>query len=129
MRTPIGNSVIFAGPGPFLIWGWDVSAAINIRQDFELPTGNDGKRCPPCAAAAGSGGDLRRQGSRGSGAHRRQGSPTLRDWVHRFNQCGPDGLINAQSPGRPPKLSNEQMEELSRLVEFGPDPEKDGFAR
>ena len=52
---------------------------------------------------------------------------TLRDWVHRFNQCAPDGLIDAKSPGRPPKLSNEQMEELSRLVQAGPDPEKDGF--
>ena len=54
---------------------------------------------------------------------------TLRDWVHRFNQCGPDGLINAKSPGRRPKLSKEQMEELRRLVEAGPDLEKDGFAR
>ena len=34
-----------------------------------------------------------------------------------------------ESPGRPPKLSNEQMEELSRLVEAGPDPEKDRFSR
>ena len=54
---------------------------------------------------------------------------TLRDWVHRFNQCGPDGLINAKSPGRRPKLSKEQMEELRRLVEAGPDLEKDGFVR
>src|ERR1700675_1545216 len=54
---------------------------------------------------------------------------TLRDWVHRFNQCGPDGLINVKSPGRRPKLSQEQMEELRRLVEAGPDPQKDGLAR
>jgi hypothetical protein len=33
----------------------------------------------------------------------------------------PRGLINAKSPGRPPKLSKEQMEELGRLVESGPD--------
>jgi transposase len=38
-------------------------------------------------------------------------------------------LINAKSPGRRPKLSKEQMEELGRLVEAGPDLEKDGFAR
>jgi hypothetical protein len=34
--------------------------------------------------------------------------------------AAPDGLINAKSPGRPPKLSKEQMEELGRLVESGP---------
>ena len=54
---------------------------------------------------------------------------TLRDWVLGFNERGPDGLINAKSPGRPPTLSKEQMEELGRLVETGPDPEKDGVAR
>src|SRR5260370_2635495 len=54
---------------------------------------------------------------------------TLRDWVLRFNERGPEGLINAKSPGRPPTLSEEQMEELRPLVEAGPDPEKDGVAR
>ncbi len=29
---------------------------------------------------------------------------TLRDWVIRFNEQGPDGLINIPSPGVPPKL-------------------------
>src|SRR2546423_5130806 len=29
---------------------------------------------------------------------------TLRDWVIRFNDQGPDGLINIPSPGVPPKL-------------------------
>ena len=24
---------------------------------------------------------------------------TLRDWVHRFNEKGPEGLINAKAPG------------------------------
>ena len=54
---------------------------------------------------------------------------TLRDWVHRFNERGPDSLINAKSPGRRPKLSAEQKEELRQLVEAGPDPEKDGVVR
>src|SRR3979490_3626121 len=54
---------------------------------------------------------------------------TLRDWVHRFNEHGAEGLINAKSPGRPSKLSLEQKEELRRLVEAGADPEKDGVAR
>ena len=32
---------------------------------------------------------------------------TLRDWVIRFNDQGPDGLINKSSPGAPGKLSKE----------------------
>src|SRR5260370_13117948 len=54
---------------------------------------------------------------------------TLRDWVLRFNERGPDGLINVKAPGRPPTLSKEQMEELGRLVEAVSEAEKDGVAR
>ena len=31
---------------------------------------------------------------------------TLRDWVIRFNERGPDGLINIPSPGVPPISAN-----------------------
>ena len=34
--------------------------------------------------------------------------PTLRDWVIRYNEQGPDGLINIPSPGAPPKLDDTQ---------------------
>jgi transposase len=54
---------------------------------------------------------------------------TLRDWVHRFNEEGPDGLRNVKPSGRPPKLSAEQRRELERIVEAGPDPAKDGVVR
>ena len=54
---------------------------------------------------------------------------TLRDWVHRFNQYGPDGLIDIKPTGRPSKISDEQKEALKQLVETGPDPEKDGVVR
>jgi len=47
----------------------------------------------------------------------------------RFNHDGADGLIDAKSPGRPRKLSVEQHEELRRLVEAGPDPDRDGVVR
>ena len=47
---------------------------------------------------------------------------TLRDWVHRFNKEGPDGLINHTSPGVPPKLSAAQKAKLAALVEQGPIP-------
>ncbi len=54
---------------------------------------------------------------------------TLRDWVHRYNGAGLAGLVNRRSPGRPPRLSAAQMEELGELVEEGPDPEEDGVVR
>jgi transposase len=54
---------------------------------------------------------------------------TLRDWAHRFNQHGPDGLIDIKPPGRRPRLSDEQKQILKRLVEDGPDPETDGVVR
>ncbi len=54
---------------------------------------------------------------------------TLRDWVHCFNQYGPEGLIDIKPPGRPSKLSEEQKEGLKQLVETGPDPATDGVVR
>jgi transposase len=45
---------------------------------------------------------------------------TLRDWVIRFNEQGPDGLINIPSPGAPPKLDARHKAFLARLVEEGP---------
>ena len=54
---------------------------------------------------------------------------TLRDWVHRFNALGPDGLVSRKPSGRPSKLSSEQKEELRALVEAGPDPQTDGVVR
>jgi transposase len=46
--------------------------------------------------------------------------------VHRFNQYGPEGLIDIKPPGRPSKLSEEQKEALKQLVETGPDAATDG---
>ena len=54
---------------------------------------------------------------------------TLRDWVHRFNEKGPEGLINGKAPGPTPKLSLEQKQELKRIVESKPDPATDGVVR
>lgn len=54
---------------------------------------------------------------------------TLRDWVHRFNEEGPKGLLNHKSSGRKSRLSNDQLEELDRIVEAGPDLERDGVVR
>ena len=41
---------------------------------------------------------------------------TLRDWVIRFNEQGPDGLINIPSPGAPPKLDDTHKAFLRRIV-------------
>ena len=54
---------------------------------------------------------------------------TLRDWVHRFNAEGPEGLIDRKSPGPKRRLSAEQLIELEKIVETGPDFEKDGVVR
>ncbi len=47
---------------------------------------------------------------------------TLRDWVHRFNDEGPDGLTNRKGAGRTRYLSDAQMRALGEIVEVGPDP-------
>jgi transposase len=54
---------------------------------------------------------------------------TLRDWAHRFNEDGPDGLTNRAGAGRPRLLTDAQMDELSVIVETGPDPAIDGVVR
>jgi len=48
----------------------------------------------------------------------------LRDWVIRFNEQGPDGLINIPSPGAPPKL-----DDMHRIVDEGPIPAVHGVVR
>jgi transposase len=47
---------------------------------------------------------------------------TLRDWVHRYNTAGIEGLKSHSSPGRTPALTEKQMAELKALVLRGPDP-------
>jgi transposase len=54
---------------------------------------------------------------------------TLRDWVHRFNAAGPDGLLDQWSPGPPSRLSAEQQVDLAAIVEKGPDRAADGVVR
>ena len=54
---------------------------------------------------------------------------TLRDWVIRFNERGPEALNNRPSPGCPGKLGQEHKAYLARLVEDGPIPAVDGVVR
>ena len=54
---------------------------------------------------------------------------TLRDWVQRYNAEGLAGLHDRPRSGRKPRLTPEQMAELEKVVEQGPDPETDGVVR
>jgi transposase len=54
---------------------------------------------------------------------------TLRDWVHRYNAEGVEGLKDRLRAGRKPLLDGEQHSELDRLVETAPAPVKDGVVR
>lgn len=110
-----------------------MGAAVGVREDFgaaELrrlaAKAKDGAPARRLLALAAVGDGMNRTEAARIGGMDRQ---TLRDWVHRFNQHGPEGLIDVKPPGRPPKLCDEQKEALKQLVEAGPDPKKDGVVR
>lgn len=110
-----------------------MGAAVRLRSDFgpdelrrlaaKAKDADQARRLLALAAIAD--GMKRKQAARVGGMDRQ----TLRDWVHRFNQFGPEGLIDIKPPGRASTLSDEQKEALKQMVEAGPDPEKDGVAR
>lgn len=54
---------------------------------------------------------------------------TLRDWVHRYNAEGIDGLTNRPVKGASPRLTADQLAKLDDIVKAGPDPEKDKVVR
>ena len=54
---------------------------------------------------------------------------TLRDWVHRYNAGGLDGLSDQWAPGPEPALTRTQEQALIGWVEFGPDLARDGVVR
>jgi transposase len=54
---------------------------------------------------------------------------TLRDWVHRYNEEGVDGLKTRPIPGRKPSLTEQQMTELYELDVKGPELATDKVVR
>jgi transposase len=54
---------------------------------------------------------------------------TLRDWVHRYNAEGIEGLYDRVPAGPSPRLTAAQEAELAGIVERGPEPERDGVVR
>src|SRR5215217_5136706 len=96
-------------------------AAISLRTDFSASklrrlaaatkNANQSRRLLSIAAVLD--GMNRTEAARIGGMDRQ----TLCDWVHRFNEHGPDGLKDAWSKGNPPRLSPDQQRELAQLVE------------
>ncbi len=57
---------------------------------------------------------------------------TLRNWVHRYNAEGAEGiegLSDRRRSGRPGMLSADQKTERAEMVRVGPDPATDGVIR
>jgi transposase len=108
-------------------------AAVRMRSDFSAEelrrlaattkNANQSRRLLSLAAILD--GMSRTEAARIGGMDRQ----TLRDWVHRFNERGPDGLKDTWSKGHPPRLSLEQRAELAHLVETGPDRAVHGVGR
>ncbi len=110
-----------------------MGAAIGMRNDFDAASlrrlarvtksANQGRRLLALA-------EIYDGGSRSDAA--RIGGVTLqivRDWVVRFNDRGPDGLLNGKAPGKPPLLSDAQRQALAEIVESGPIPAIHGVVR
>jgi transposase len=113
--------------------GAAMGAAVRLREDFSVTElrrlakrAEDPDQVRRLLSLAAVRDGKSRKAAAEVGAMDRQ---TLRDWVHRFNEKGPGGLINTKAPGPTPKLSLEQKQELKRIVEVGPDPKKDGVVR
>jgi putative transposase len=108
-------------------------AGIELREDYSAidlrglaRKSKDAKQARRLMALAGVADGLSRTDAAAIGLMDRQ---TLRDWVHRFNEHGPEGLIDRKSTGPKPKLASEQLATLKAIVRAGPDPTNDGVVR
>lgn len=106
---------------------------IALREDYDGPalrrlskSSRDSRQVRRLLAIAAVYDGMSREAAARVGGMDRQ---TLRDWVHRFNALGPDGLSNQKGAGRRRWLTNEQMKELAEIVEVGPNLEEDGVIR
>ena len=44
----------------------------------------------------------------------------IRDWVVKFNTCGPEGLLDRKAPGQPSRLNDAHRAALAAILESGP---------
>jgi transposase len=110
-----------------------MASAVKLRMDFSAKelrrlaaaatNANQSRRLLSLAAIVD--GMNRTEAARIGGMDRQ----TLRDWVHRFNAHGPDGLKDNWSKGKPSRLSAAQRAEVAELVETGPDRAVHGVVR
>src|SRR5690348_11137369 len=109
-----------------------MTVAITRKEPGAVELRREAKRCRDAKAARRMlalalvlEGSSRAEAARHAGMDRQ----TLRDWVHRYNAEGLDGLSDRRRPGPRPRLSPEQEAELATTVERGPDPDRDGVVR
>ena len=110
-----------------------MASAVSLREDYSAAelrrlaalskNANQSRRLLSLAAVLD--GMNRTEAARIGGMDRQ----TLRDWVHRFNARGPDGVLDSWSKGPEPRLSEEQRAEIAELVETGPDRGMHGVVR
>ncbi len=110
-----------------------MGAAVRLRGDF------DGKALRRLARASRDADQTRRllalaavyDGSSRSAAAEIGGVTlqSVRDWALRFNEEGPEGLIDRHAPGPSAKLNDDQRLALKEIVEAGPIPAAHGVVR
>src|SRR5688500_5559942 len=110
-----------------------MAAAVGLRADYSAAelrglaaaskNANQARRLLSLAAVAD--GMNRTEAARIGGMDRQ----TLRDWVHRFNAQGPEGLLDNWFTGPELRLSEGQCAEVAELIETGPDSAVHGVVR
>jgi transposase len=110
-----------------------MAAAVALRSDFTGPDlrrlarrTQDAKQARRLLALAtiydgGSRSDAARIGD--------VGLQIIRDWVLRFNEAGPDGLVDRKAPGPEPRLNDDHRSALAAAIESGPIPAIHGVVR
>jgi transposase len=124
--------------GRVMIQGWRRRFAmppsrIALREDYDAEElrglarrSRDNRQTRRLLALAAVYDGMSREAAASVGGMDRQ---TLRDWAHRFNAEGPDGLMDRRRSGMPRRLNEAQMRELAEIVETGPDPAVEGVVR
>ena len=110
-----------------------MAAAIRLREDFDAQAlrglaraSRDAKQTRRLLALACIyDGGSRTQAAKIGGV----GLQIVRDWVLRFNEEGPAGLLDRKAPGKVPTLNDAQRAALVEKIETGPLPYLDGVVR